>query len=183
MTAPKQEDDEGLWVRSDVMPDGTYVVTVSFDADHVWVLDRAGALRYAVACVAAAQRAEYDAAVFRLTTERLDLDHRTGAAALLSLRLDRPPPDDDATRPLTFAPGVTARGKPFLTILLDGEPAGQLDPPALRSHAMNVLEAPAAADLDAGFLRFLLSSGLDEPTARAAVGDIANWRTTGVGKG
>lgn len=168
----------GLWVRSDVLPDGTYAVTISFESDHVWVLDRPGALAYASTCVEAAQRAEFDAAVFKLFTQQLGLDVETTVHMIAyDLRPDRPPLNDATTAPLTFVPGVTNKGKPLLTILLDGQPHSQLDPADLRTHATVVLEAPAAADLDAGLLRALKNMDVPEDVGRAAVGDIANWRT------
>lgn len=168
---------EGLWVQSDVMPDGTYAVTVSADADHVWVLDRPAAFEYARTGVEAAQRAEYDAALFRLLTEKMSLAKADAAAVIGNdLRPDRPPLNDAATAPLTYLPGATGEGKPFIHIHLNGEPWGQVSPRQLREHAMTVLEAPAAADLDAGLMRFLKTINIDQNRAEQLIGDLANWR-------
>lgn len=171
------EPGEGLWVRSEVLPDGSYAVTVSVGSDRVWVLDREAAQRYATAAVAAAQHAEYDAAIFAMFTGRLGLEPPHAAEFLgAEVRPDRAPPDAAATAPLTFLPGVNAAGQPFLHIHLDGTPWGQLDPVALRAHAMTVLEAPTAADLDHGLLQALRRLGLPDAGARECVADIANWR-------
>ena len=167
---------QGLWVRSDVLPDGAYAVTINLGQDRIWVLDRPGALAYAVTCVEAAQRAEYDAAVLAQLTRGLGLPVQAAAQMLASIRPDRRPLDDEATTPLAFIPGVNSDGMAFLMIQLDGEPWGQLSPLELRAHAMIVLEAPAAADLDAGYLQAMLAMEIPEATARGAVGDLANWR-------
>lgn len=171
------EQHEGLWVISDVMPDGTYAVTISINGDTSWVLDPPGAVEYARTCVEAAQRAEYDAAIYKLFTRKLGLDHDSTVQMIgHDIRPDRPPLNDAATAPLRFVPGVNAKGEGFMAIWLKDTQVGQLDPADLREHAMVVLEAPGAVDLDAGLLRALLTMDIEEPIARAAVGDIANWR-------
>lgn len=99
--------DEGLWVRSDRTPGGTYVLSLSLDSDHAWTLTPDQAEQYARACLAATEWAAFDAAVVRLLIERLQLDADTAAAVIVrDLRPDRPTLPV-GPGPLTFAPGVT----------------------------------------------------------------------------
>lgn len=177
-------DDEGLWVRSEVMPDGTYGVGLNVGADRSWALNRDQAVAYAVACFARATEVEHDTAVMRLLTGKLGIPAETaGQVIVRDLRPDRPGAHD-ATKPLRFL-GQIGRAKhprpdagqyvPMLAMELDGKQVGQLTPTDLRDHAAAVLNVIEAADLDAGLLRALTGPfGLDEDRARAVVGDLAN---------
>ena len=168
---------EGLWVNTEPDGRGGYVTTVSVDQDWSVRLDRDAATAYALVCVEAAQRAEYDAAIFGQMTRKLKLEHPVAAKVVVDdLRPDRPPLPDAAPG-LRFEPGMNASGKPFMKILLDGADHGQLDPEALRRHALHVLETPVAADLDAGYRRLLVGTiGIDEGRAGAVIEDLANYR-------
>lgn len=167
----------GLWVRSDVLPDGSYGVTVSVGEDRAWTLPRRRAERYAVACMARAIEAEHDAAVFRLLTIRLRMEAKSAAALVVQdVRASRQA-DDRATAPMRFVPSLTIEGKPFLVHEVDGETVGQLIPADLRDHAAGVLQVLAAADLDRALLASLTGAiGLDDGTARAVIGALAeHW--------
>lgn len=173
--------ETGLWVRSDVMPDGTYGVALNIGEDRSWPLDRHQAIRYAVACYARATEVEHDAAVFSLLTS-IGVPQEAAAQVLASdLRPDRPEQHDD-TLPLEFV-GALGRRRgtgeivPLLNIALDGQPAGELTPADLTDHAGGVLKALAAADLDAALHRTLVGVvGVPDGTARGMVDALAeHW--------
>lgn len=163
-------DHEGLWVRSEVMPDGTYGAALSVDSDRAWALNR---------------EVEHDTAVLRLLTSKLGIPDNDAAALLTQdLRPDRPD-THDATAPLCFT-GAIGRARhprpdagayiPLLMMALDGRQTGQLSPADLREHAAAVLNVLAAADLDAALYRVLLAKvGLDDATARAVVDSLAEY--------
>ena len=168
---------EGLWVNTEPDDRGGYVTVVSLDQDWSVRLDRESALRYCLSCLEAAARVDYDAAVFRQMTRKLQLEP-IAAVQLVErdLRPDRPVLEDAAPG-LAFLPGITEAGKPFIHIVLKGEPYAQMDPNDLRSHAMFVLETPIVADLDAGYRRALVGVvGVDEGRAAAAIDDLSNHR-------
>lgn len=174
---PTQAEGEGLWVFTEPDDHGGYVTVVSIDQDWSVSLDRESALRYAVACLEAAARVEFDAAVWTQMTRKLELSP-VAAVRLVEddLRPDRPPLPEPAPG-LAFLPGVTEAGKPFIHIVLHGQPHAQMDPPALRQHAMYVLETPIAAELDAGYRRALVGIiGIEEVRAANVIGDLASHR-------
>ena len=165
---------DALIIRSDVAASGSYIAVLELGRDHVHPID---AGRYGHAVLAAAERADYDAAVLRQLTDK-GITADDAAAVIADLRRDRPPLDDTATAPLRFVPGVAQRdGRGFITLELDGAGIGQLDIDEARSHALHALGAGIAADLDAGYhhaLRGII--GLDDHAARAAVADLAEYR-------
>lgn len=170
--------EEGLWVRSEVMPDGTYGVSINVGVDRAWALNRDQAVAYAVTCITRATEAEHDAAVFA-AMRAAGIDVKVaGLFVVEDLRPDRPD-DDSATAPLRFRPALGLKVGPFLMMDLDGSQAGELTPADLRNHAVGVLQALAAADLDAAARRALTGTmGLDDDRARAFVGSLANHWTS-----
>lgn len=169
------DDSEGLWVRSEVMPDGTYGVGISVGADRSWALTRSQAVDYAAACVARATEAEHDAAVWTLMTKQLGMPEDLIAELLVKdIRPDRPE-DHKATEPLRFTVALGRTVGAFLKMSVDDREVGELTPADLRDHALAVLNAISAADLDAAFLRLLVGRiGLEEDVARAVVGSLAD---------
>lgn len=169
--------DAAVWIKTEPSTDGSaYVVTAEFSDDRAKTLTPEVALRYGSAVLAAAQRAEYDAAVARQLT-RIGSDLDAALQIVTDLRNDRPPLDDEATAPLALDPGVNKRLAPFLVVKIDGEAVGQWTVGAAREHASHVLEAVAAADLDSNYYRALTGIvGLDEGRARAVVGDLGQYR-------
>lgn len=169
---------EALWVRSEVLPNGTYGVGISVGEDRAWVLTRDQAVAYAVTCFARATEAEHDAAAFTLL-RAIGVPQPTAAAVVArDIRPSRPV-DHSATEPLRFIVQLGLRAGPFLRMTLDGRPAGELTPADLRDHAAAVLNCIAAADLDANLRRVLVGQvGLDDERARAVVGSLADhWPT------
>lgn len=168
--------ETSIWVRTEPTPDGkAYIVTLNASDDHARTLNPMEAQDYARALLRAAHVAAHDAAVARqLTTLGASLE--SVAELLADLRKDRPPVEDCATDPLTFTPGVNQKLDPFLTISLDDEPIGQWTFLQAEEHALFILGAVGAADLDAAYYRLLRSAvGLDEGAARAAVGGLADF--------
>jgi hypothetical protein len=175
---PEPERDDGLWVHTMPMLDQRgYTVELTWKQDTAWTLTPDQAVAYALTCFDVAQRTEYDAAVFKLL-RTLKLDPKSAAEFLHhELRQDRPPVADLHTAPLRFVPGVTIAGKGFVDVHHKGEADGQLSPTQLRGHALVVMEAPMAADLDAGLLRALTGAvGLPLPQAQAVVEDVGRHR-------
>jgi uncharacterized membrane protein len=170
-------EDTTLWVRSEVLPDGTYGVGLNVGPDRAWALNRDQAIAHAVGCFARATEAEHDAAVFALL-QQIGLDERLAVATLVNdLRPNRPD-DHSSTAPLQFTVGLRRVG-PFLYMALDGRAIGELTPHELRGHAIGVLTALAAADLDANLRRALVGQyGLDDARARDVVASLEkHWPT------
>ena len=168
---------DAVWIKTEPTVDGSaYVVTIEASDDRAMVLTPDRALRYASAILAYVARAEYDAAVVRQLRNLVD-DMTAVGQIVTDLRTDRPPISDDATAPLRFEGGVSAfTGKAFLHIAIDGK-VGQWEIPAAKEHALAVLEAVSAADLDSGYYRALRGMvGLDENRARQVIDDLGKWR-------
>lgn len=175
---PNTEKKNTVWIKTEPTIDGsTYVVTIEASEDRSVILTPDRALRYASTILNHVARAEYDAAVARQLGNLIE-DRKMLGQMVTDLRQDRPPISDDATTPLSFEGGVSAfTGKAFLHIAIDGKKIGQWDIPDAKAHALAVLEAVSAADLDSGYYRVLRSMvGLDENTARRVIGDLGKWR-------
>jgi hypothetical protein len=175
---PAAEPDR-IWVISDVHPDGSYRTTIQFDQDTVLPLGAGHARRYAAAVVRYAAYAEHDAAVVRQMHGKLGLPLAEAAAVVAELRQQRAgePPAND-TAPLALEPGVSGRtGNAFLVVRVKGKVISQWTPDDARQHAVHVLDVLAGVDLDTAYYRYLHTNvGLGEPQARAAVGDLINFR-------
>lgn len=185
MTAPSENpdgppveapDNDNLWVKTVPTGDGGYRIGIAVGRRADWTLTPDGALAYGQTCLRRAAEAEHDSAVMRLLTDKgLDPDI-VGQVIARDLRPDRIV-DNAGTAPLEFRPGISSRGyAPFLTILFEGEPIGQLDPDALRDHALQALEAHAVADLDTAVERYLARGDFPRNTAHAVVHGLAEYR-------
>lgn len=182
-TTHHPEDGEGLWVRSEVLPDGSYGICLTAGPDHAWTLDRDAAITHAVACVARATEAEHDTATLGLLVHTGAPRHAAAALIVEDLRPDRPD-EHTATAPLAFRVGVghakhprpdAGAWIPVIIMELDGQEMGQLTPADLRGHATGILSILAAVDLDTALHRVLVQRvGLDDDTARAVVDDLAH---------
>jgi len=171
MTEPVQE----IVVRSDVAPDGSYVVAMEFGPDESFILDRQGARDWATSVIAAAAAADYDAAVLRQLSAIEGMEREHTAQIISDLRAERP-----ATRtgPLELVPGVSNRdGRGFLTIHLHGKVQGQWELDDALSHALAVVEVEAIVDLDATYRKVLVGLvGLDDLRARNVVAQLEEHR-------
>lgn len=174
-------------VRSDVMPDGSYGVSVTVGDDHAFCLDRPAAIAYATACYQVATIADHCTAIMRLFTSR-DLaaeDATEFAARHLALAHH----DHAATAPMRYTAAIARPKTPppragALTGLImvhhSGSDLGWIDPEQMRDHAAGVLIVLAASRLDAVLLRSLVVDiGLKEPYARATVADLARFMPGG----
>lgn len=154
--------------------DGTYRVTLEIDADTSYNLDRCTAQTHATAILAAVARAEHDAAVIR-QMRKVGTGREAAVELITTIRADRPAIDWPA--PLQLTPGVSSKtGDPFLHVTIKRKAIGQWTMDDARNHAMSVLEAVEVADLDGAYLRALMTIGVDEPRARATVGNLADFR-------
>jgi hypothetical protein len=173
-----------IYALSDVTADGSYVPTLQITDDRAVTFDdHRQAVEYAMFVMTAAELADYDAAVFRQATS-MGMDRPVAAHMVAELRNRRPPIPDEATAPLRFVSIVTLKGKPAVQIFLDGEPFGQWSPGSARRHAQQVLRAVLAAELDGVFYRYAVDVlGVDEPSSRALVTDLARHRPRGGGRG
>jgi hypothetical protein len=165
-----------IWVISDVALDGTYITTVHADDDTAITLDRDQAVAYAMAVMSAVTRAQYDAAVIAQMAH-IGLPLPAAAQAVRGLRADRPPIDDKATAPLRFEPIVKSKSRqPVIHVHLGDRILTEWTPAETQGHAMYVLQVAAGVDLDAAYRRYLVGPvGMDDPTARAVVGDLGKY--------
>lgn len=178
------DEDDGLWVRSELMPDGTYGVGLTCGPDRAWSLNRDQAITYAVECFLQATEVEHDTAVMRLLVTTLGSPVDAASTLITRCLLPDRPDHHHVTKPLRFT-GAIGKAKhprsdagqfvPLLSIELDGTTVGQLTPADLRDHAAAVLNAIAAADLDVALHRLLVNQvDLDDQRARAVIGDLSN---------
>lgn len=161
---------------SDVQPDGTYAVTVSFGPDSAVTLDQEGAVAYAAAVLEAGHAAEHDALILA-ELQHVGTPDRAALEVVAQVRARRG--DTKATgTDLVLVPGISSRTrKGFVTIKLGGKPIGQWDLADVRDHASAVLDASAVARLDSAYYTVLRETvQVDEPTARAMVGDLGRFR-------
>lgn len=170
------DDEKAIWIKTEPSVDGsTYVVSLELGDDRAVVMTPERAMAHASVILAAAQRAEYDAAVVTQMRDKVPLE--AIGQLVGDLRKDRPPLDGEAIAPMEVEPAVSAKAHPFLVVSIAGEEWGQWAVPAARAHAMNLLEAVQAADLDAAYYRALTGLvGLEEGTARQVIEDLANHR-------
>jgi len=170
---------DSIWVVADVDPAGTYSLTVQYNQDSAICLDRNGSIAYATELMTAAAAASYDAAVLAQIMGLMDMPLQEAGSVVMDLRKDRPPLDEAALGPLRIQPGVSARThQPFLHCSLVDDPMEwQWTPEQAEEHALYVLQCYPVANLDNAYRRFMVGViGLDDATARAAVGDLQRWR-------
>lgn len=167
-------EDDGLWARSEVLPNGSYGVAITYGKDWACVLTTSGAIAYAVACCDEATRIEYDAAVHRLMTNAGVPENEVVALIVDHLRPRRPP--NTATAPLRFDPILGLRYGPHLDMYLQDRHVGGVTPHDLRSHGNDVLSVLSVTTLDSDLLAALTDAvGMTEPYARALIGSINNF--------
>lgn len=166
-----------IWIQTEPSLDGsTYTVTLSLSEDYAVVLTPARARAYAEALLGAAGEAEYDHAILGQLTSGMDMPLEVAAQLVSDIREGRKP---RIAAGLEFVPGVgMSSEEAFVEIQrMEGASLLQLSVPASRRHALQVLEAVPAADLDARYYKVLRSTaGVDEQVARKVVGDLQEWR-------
>lgn len=167
-----------VWVQSDIAADGTYVVSLVFSSERAVTLSPDEARRHAETVLAAAHRAEHDAAVLTQLHGKLKIPLEDAGKTVGELRGDRPPLDPDALTPLGLEPCVAAADKrPFLAVSVDGKKVGQWETADARAHALALLEVVEAVNLDAAYHRYLVGTiGIESDRARVVVDDLGNWR-------
>lgn len=167
---------DGFWICTEPTIDGkTYVVTLSMSEDLAFTLTPIRASAYATALLAAVADAEYDHAIFRQITEKVGMAEELAFQLVRDVRNERPQREAAG---LKFIPGVSARKRhPFVQVTSNNQEVGQFDTDSARRHALHVLEAVPAADLDAAYLKVLRATiGLDENRARQIVENVGEFR-------
>lgn len=170
----QQPVDEGagvIWVRTEPDSSGTYRLKLEIDEDHGQFLDVDQARAWAEYVLHQAVLAHYDALVFRQLTHSTN-DPRAAGDVIQELRKDRADYSNPnlSVQRLRLRPGVNIKGKPFLTVVIDGQDKGQWDYEQAQTHAVRILEGCQRADLDEQYRRTLVGLvGLDDATARRAV--------------
>lgn len=169
-------DEGAAWIHTEPTPDGTgYMVTLSVDEDRSISLERPTAMEYAYTVLKVVACAEYDAAVLKQMTKRVNRE--SAAQLVVDLRKDRPEPDFTVMAPLSLAEGVTSAGKAFVIVKKDGEPVGQWDLKQAREHALGIIESLVVAELDEAYLRCLKGVvGVETGIAQAMVNDLQEFR-------
>lgn len=176
---PDPNDENAVWVMSDLAPFGGYICTVLRGDRVLLVLSPDQALRYVAALAKHLAQAEHDAMV-TAQLRHIGIDDMKAVASLVVyLRENRvsPPPED--TAPMTFKAMVSARDlRPRLEVSDGTGESWQWDPDGVHQHMRHVLEVSAGVDLDQAYYTALTSFiGLDEPTARSTVTHLAQHRT------
>jgi len=172
-----------FWVSSDVMPDGSYAVSVTVNKDIAFALDDAAARDYAATCFTEATAADHAGAVVRLMTQQMRMSTKA-AQDFVRLYLGeyrethvqlqfraavgrRKPPHPDAG---SFIPAVL--------VFSGSESLGWIDPDELRDHAGGVLSALAASRFDEQLRQTLTDPDgvdLDDAAARKVVSSLAQF--------
>lgn len=176
-------DETTIWIQTEPSVDGsTYIVTLSV-GDFISALTPTTAVTHARAVLQAAQRAEYDAAVYAQILDTIGKQNDTSAEeanqlaaqVIVDLRKDRAPAGDAA--PLELSPGVNQKGKPFIGIHINKKQIGQWKVSQAREHALAVLEVSEAADLDAAYHRALRGLiKVEDHVARNVISGLAQYR-------
>ena len=178
------DDEYSLSVISGRMLDGTYAVVVEVGNDYSARMPPAVATEYALTLVKAAERAEYDEAVFRQLMEVLGRhSDREGdpamAAAMMvrSLRDARDPLPRDGFA-LYFEPALGAATKAgFVDVTQpDGRQLGGWALPYCREHATDILRALEVSALDDRYRAALLDMGLEDDRVATVVDDLSRYR-------
>jgi len=168
---------KGLWVTSDPIPDGSYAITLSINADRAWTISRGRAHMYAMAALTIAEQADYEQALYKQLTMKMEQHQDAALMMLANFRHGVAGTDRSAFAPLDFVAGINSAGMSFIRIDLDGKGVGQISPEELRQHALAVLRTRLIAPLDALYRRQLTEVvGLDDKTAMAGVDDLGAFR-------
>lgn len=142
---PRRRDEISL--ASEIMPDGRYGIVLSH-GKTIRLMDVNDVTAHCREVIAAAVRAQHDAAVLKQLHHRVGIPLDAVGEVLERVRARRPELNVHATHPLGLVPGVTLAGKPFIELLVNGRKVGQWDPEDARNHALGCLELAAAVGLD-----------------------------------
>lgn len=174
-----EPDENSMWIATEPTLDGTsFMVTIRIGQDRSFALTVDEAHAHARKIMDAVAIAEYDAAVVAQLKSIGKFEDDDIMAMLNDFRADRPPYDNTGTEPFEYLPGLGRTDmRPALLMKVEGKAWGSLDPERAKRHALGLIEATTAADLDAAYLRMLRGVvGVPEGTARGMVADLANHR-------
>lgn len=166
-----QGPEQTIWCRADRDPfSGQYLLTVSYDDDHVLALNGDGLHQYAATLTAALMRGRYVEAVRRQFAS-IGLPEDVALPTIQQFREELPElPEFDTFR---IEPIVSYEGRVSVMISQDGKRVAQLLPRNVREHIVHAYQVYAAADLDAAYARFARGViGIDAGRAAAMVGTL-----------
>lgn len=185
-TDPDADKAGGVTVVTDFDPiTNGYFCTVHIGDDFAFTITRDKAVAYAAQVLAVTEQADHDTAVMRLLVEKLSLPiEQASQFVIRDLRPDRPPTNHEATWPLELYAGVSMNPKTkqlggHIVLAKKGEQreVGRFEIAGIRMHALSVLQATYAADMDSGLYRALRGLFELEPNrSRAVIEDLANYR-------
>jgi hypothetical protein len=181
MTEQQQDEVTEVWVKTE-WDVARYVVVLETSDGYKRTLTPDRALAYAAGLYTAVARAEHMAAIMRQMTETLGLTREDARDTVLGLHDDLPPLNHKATAPMMFHPAVGLQDGKTVPVVMTGlekndEPSGYWTIEQAKEHALGVLDAVEAANLDNAYYRSLVGSvGIDENRAHHAVADLVNHR-------
>jgi len=173
-------DDEAImWVASDRTYGNFYVATIHIGPDTSIPLETELGRRYALHIVRVASYALYDAALL-CQFRAAGLEDEATAAWICNMREARPEPDNAATAPLLFTPMISMKGRAVVRVDLGDQSLGVYPAEVAMTHAMQVLEAVAVAELDCAYYTALTTgeTPLEEGAAVATVSGLSAFRDT-----
>lgn len=174
------EQEKGLWIITEPTIEGNaFAVVVKVDG-RGYALTTDDAFRHARQIFTALAYAEYDAAVLHQMHDRLGEDQTK--MLLHDIQQDRAPYEVKATPPFSYLPAVgtdrkTGKTSGVIALEVSGTHWGVMTGEQAREHAIGLIQATSAAELDAAYLRTLRGVvGLDEGRARTVVAELAEHR-------
>lgn len=168
-------DADGIWVISDLMPDGAYCAVIQFGPDLTYPITIAQATEYAAQIHAASSAATYDAGVHKQLTAKLGMSSEHTAWLVDQLRKRRGQEQWEAG-PMTLIPGVSAfTGEAFVRCSTACR-TWQWSPRELLNHVNNVLTVATGTPNDAHYYNLLTERvGIEPDRARAVIDDLGSF--------
>lgn len=170
---------------SDMMPDGSYGVSIEIGADNAFALDHGQALAYAATCHAVAATADHCVACLRLLTEQRGIAPAAADQFISRHGARTAPITDQATAPIRYLAGYRARtwpepgaGQiiPAICVRLGTRDLGWISPDELRTHASAVLTLLAWTDLNTALRESLITDiGVTDTMAHDMISELAEF--------
>jgi hypothetical protein len=164
-----------VWLNTQLQPDEQYIVTLSIGEDYAVELTVELALSHAVEVLRHVALADYAQAIRKQMT-RIGTEAEAVEDLLRSL-VPKLPLAAPVTA-LAMMPAINRKtGEPLLQLSFKDELLGVWTLQQARSHALGVLEAMLAADLDTSYRQVLMDVvELDGNTAAGVISDIGTQR-------
>lgn len=172
---PDRQDHEGVWVISDLMPDGSYGAVIQYGPDLARPITQAEATEYVAEVLTAGSAADYDAGVYKQLTGKLGSEPVQAASIVHALRGKRGR-DEYTAGLMTLTPGVSAlTGKPYIRCQAAAQ-IWQWSPRELLQHVTHVIQVTTGVENDNHYYALLTEFiGIDEERARNVVNDLGQF--------